>query len=332
MASTVNSAFSEFLSDTVRLNESIASSARTSRDNLIKNINGFSGNEDFFNVYSDRNLNFGSFARHTKIRPLDDIDIMVCLSARNGDENRTYIESSGCIYISGIGFDRANGLLTPNSNYLNSTKVINRLISKLSDLGDYRKAEMHKNHESATLQLKSYTWNYDIVPCFYTDTGYYLIPDGNGNWKKTDPRVDNNRTTEINQKHKGKLLDVIRLMKYWNSRKHTIRIGSYLLECMILSLYDQKAEKENYWVDLELRDLLKALSTSILYSVPDPKGFQGELNTFSWDERKKISDALLLSHYNAVEAASLEITDKNHKAAINKWKEVLGPNFPDYTD
>lgn len=67
--------------------------------------------------------------------------------------------------------DRKNRLLTEGTSYLNSTKVINRLVSKLSDLNDYDKAELHKNHEAATLKMKSYTWNFDIVPCFYTTGG-----------------------------------------------------------------------------------------------------------------------------------------------------------------
>lgn len=88
-----------------------------------------------------------------------------------------------------------------------ATKVINCFISKLSDLQDYSKAEMYKNHEAATIQLKSYTWNFDIVPCFYTDTDFYLIPDDSGNWKKIAPRIDNERITNINQKHNGKLFE-----------------------------------------------------------------------------------------------------------------------------
>lgn len=61
---------------------------------------------------------------------------------------------------------------------------IYRFISKLADLNDYSKAEMHKNQEAATLKMKSYTWNFDIVPCFYAKENFYLIPDGSGNWKK----------------------------------------------------------------------------------------------------------------------------------------------------
>lgn len=328
MATTVNNAFSEFMKEKVNLDQEKTKTARSSRDNLIDNIKGFSGDTDFFVVYKDKILRFGSFERCTKIRPIDDIDLMLCLS---GEGTRTYMQSGDVFYINGSDSDSENGLMTDNTNYLNSTKVINRFITKLSDLQDYSKAEMHKNHEAATLQLKSYTWNFDIVPCFYTYTDFYLIPDGSGNWKKTDPRIDNERITDINQKHNGKLLELVRLVKYWNNRKVTIRIGSYLLECMILQKYESKEASEKWWIDLEFIDLLKYLSSAILSDVDDPKGIQGNLNSFCGDDRCKISDALTNAYNKAVEASNKELNDKDQKGAIMKWREVLGNDFPEYT-
>ena len=328
MAITVNNAFAEFMKENVNLDQEKTKTARSSRDNLIDNIKGFSGDTDFFMVYKDRILRFGSFERRTKIRPIDDIDLMLCLS---GEGTRTYTQSGDVFYINGNDSDFRNGLITNNTNYLNSTKVINRFITKLSDLQDYSKAELHKNHEAATLQLKSYTWNFDIVPCFYTDTDFYLIPNGYGNWKKTDPRIDNERITDINQKHNGKLLELIRLVKYWNNRKVTIKIDSYLLECMILQRYEIKEASEKWWIDLEFRDLLKYLSTAILSDVTDPKGVQGNLNYFCWDDRRKISVALINAYSKAAEASNMELNDKDQKGAIMKWREVLGNDFPEYT-
>lgn len=327
MATTVNNAFAEFMKEKVNVEQEKAKIARSSRDNLIDNIKEFSGDTDFFEVYKDKILRFGSFERRTKIRPIDDIDLMICLS---GEGMRTYMESGEVFYINGSNSDSTNGLMTDDTRYLNSTKVINRFISKLSDLQDYSKAEMHKNHEAATLQLKSYTWNFDIVPCFYTDADFYLIPDGSGNWKKTDPRIDNKRITEINQKHNGKLLDLIRLVKYWNNRKVAIRIGSYLLECMILRKYENENTFENWWIDLEFIDSLKYLSSAILSDVNDPKGIQGNLNSFCRDDRYKISEALTNAYNKAVEASNME-RDKDQKSAITKWREILGSNFPEYT-
>ena len=327
MATTVNNAFDEFMRDTVNLDPSKTTTARSSRDNLFSNIEGFSGDDDFFNVYSTRNLKFGSFARHTKIRELDDIDLMVCLSA---DGTRTYTESTDCIYIVGNDSDSSNGLLS-NTIYLNSTKVINRFISKLSDLNDYSKSEMHKNQEAATLKLKSYTWNFDIVPCFYTTEEFYLIPDGSGNWKKTNPCIDSDRITSINQKHNGKLLNLIRLVKYWNNRKITLKIPSYLLECMILNRYDDMNVPESWWIDLQFKDTLSYLSNAILKDINDPKEIQGNINTFDCNDRDKISKALKAAYDKAKEAVTFELDDNDKKAAINKWQEILGSDFPEYT-
>ena len=312
----------------VNLDSDITSKARKSRDNLIDNINSFSDNDDFFSIYQDKNLKFGSFARRTKIRELDDIDLMICLSAEG---TRTYTEALDCIYINGNDSDKNNELLSYGTKYVNSTKVINRFISKLADLNDYSKAEMHKNQEAATLKMKSYTWNFDIVPCFYAKDDFYLIPDGSGNWKKTDPRIDNERTTELNQKHNGNLLNLIRLVKYWNKRKVTISINSYLLECMILNIYDSIDTSDNWWIDIEFKNTLYKLSESIKKDVEDPKGIQGNINQFDWADRKKISDALYKAYKKAVEARSYE-DDKKQKEAINKWREVFGSNFPKYTE
>ncbi len=328
MATTVNNAFAKFMKEKVNIDQEKTRIARLSRDNLINNIKGFSGDEDFFEIYNDKILRFGSFERRTKIRPIDDIDLMLCLS---GEGRRTYIQTGDVFYINGSDSDLKNGLMTDKTNYLNSTKVINRFIYKLSDLQDYSKAEMHKNHEAATLQLKSYTWNFDIVPCFYTDRNFYLIPDGFGNWKKTDPRIDNKHIADINQRHNGNLLELIRLVKYWNNRKVTIKIDSYLLECMIIKKYENKEVYDDWWIDFEFKDLLKYLSSAILLNVDDPKGIQGNLNPFSWGDRCKIRGALINAYNKAVEASNMEINDKNQKGAIMKWGEVLGNDFPKYT-
>lgn len=327
MATTVNNAFEEFMRDSVNLIPEKTSMARRSRDNLINNINGFSEEDDFFSIYSNKNLKYGSFARKTKIRELDDIDLMICLSAEGV---RTYVEYTDCIYMFGSDADRRNGLITSGTDYLNSTKIINRFIKKLSALSDYSKAELHKNQEAVTLQLKSYTWNFDIIPCFYTDREFYLIPDGAGNWKKTDPRIDSNRITEINQKHNGKLLELIRLVKYWNNRKVTLKIGSYLLECMILEIYENMSASNKWWIDLEFKDVLYRLSEAIKYDINDPKGMQGNINNFDIYDRIKISNALCMAHEKAAEAANYE-RQGDQKRAIETWGDILGLEFPEYT-
>ena len=96
MAKTVISAFSEFLKDKVNLDPDISKTARTSRDWLIDQIHTFTAKDDeFHSFYQDKDIFFVSFARKTKKRALDDIDIMIGLSGDGG----TYYEYSDRIEI-----------------------------------------------------------------------------------------------------------------------------------------------------------------------------------------------------------------------------------------
>ena len=115
-------------------------------------------------------------------------------------------------------------------------------------------------------------------------------------------------------------------------RKITLTIGSYLLECMILEIYEGKAIADTWWIDLEFKNVLDSLSTLIKYDVEDPKGIQGNINNFSWDDRLKISNALHEAYNKACDAISFEVNDKNQEKAINKWREVFGSAFPKYDE
>lgn len=114
MAKSVTSAFSEFLRDSVNLDPSDTQKARNSRDNLIGNLNSFSGHDGFFVIYDSKNLKFGLFARRTKIRPIDDIDIILCFSA---EETRKYVETSSGIDIIASENDKQNQLFEFNQGY-----------------------------------------------------------------------------------------------------------------------------------------------------------------------------------------------------------------------
>lgn len=334
MATTVDGAFSEFMKDKVNLDSEDTRKARTSKGNLIDNIHTLGGKDHFFNLYSEKDISFGSFARKTKIRPLDDIDIMICISA----DTSTYCEYSDRFEIT---VNSKNSPQTTccnaNSEILNSTKVINKFISELSLLYDYKNAELHKRGEAATLQLKSYTWNFDIAPCFFTTPtsdgkAYYLIPDGSGNWKKTDPTKDRDKISEVNQTHDGRMLDTIRIIKYWNNRPTMPFIPSYTLECLLVSYFDNMTSTASEYIDFRFRDALYHISQSIYYSVNDPKGIQGDLNTLSFEEQKKISDRAFSDYNKAVEAVNFETQDRDYKASIKKWGTILGSNFPIYTE
>ena len=166
MAQTVDSAFNEFNRDSVNLNPDRTTKAISSRDWLWGQLNTLDSKEDldFPFKYQDKHIKFGSFARKTKIRELDDIDIMFCLTANGA----TYLQSGSVYYIhTPNAGDRLKKL--SDNDVLNSRKVVNKVKNSLSKIEHYKSAELHSRGEAATLSLQSYEWVFDIVPCFYTD-------------------------------------------------------------------------------------------------------------------------------------------------------------------
>lgn len=331
MAKTVTSAFNEFLKEKVNLDSEVSSTARSSRNWLIDQIHKFIDKDEYFpTFYKDIDTGFGSFARKTKKRELDDIDIMIGLSGQGS----TYCEYSDRIEI--VVPDSATTLkklCNDNTDILNSRKVINKFISNLEKIDQYKKAEIRLNQQAAVLNLTSYTWSYDIVPCFLTKEDiygktYYLIPDGKGNWMKTDPRIDRERVSTVNQRLNGNVLNVIRIMKYWNKRPTMPSMQSYLLENMILNYYDTAYSCSEY-VDIEIPNLLSYISTNIFNSVNDPKGIQGDLNTLSWEDKVKISNRAYSDYNKSIEARNFE-SNNDYKSSIEKWREIFGGEFPKY--
>lgn len=332
MTTSIITAFNEFQENSVNLDSEQTKAARSSRNWLIDRIHEFDGKyDDFPRLYNDKDIGFGSFARNTKKRPLDDIDMMICMSA----DEASYTEYSGTVEITvPDSSKRLRALCFDDSNKLSSRKVINKFIDKLKGISQYDNAEIHRNQEACTLKLKSYDWNFDVVPCFFTAEDlagktYYIIPDGMGNWKKTDPRIDKDKTTRINKKHEGNILNIIRIIKYWNKRPTMPSMSSYLLENIILDYFDGKDTTASSFVDVEIPNLLQHINTQVFYPVYDPKGIQGDLNTLSTDERDKISSRAY-SDYVKAEAAREHERKDEIKSCFTKWQEIFGSEFPKY--
>lgn len=193
LATTVNNAFAEFMRDIVNLDPDVVSEARTSRDNLLDNIAEFDDKDGFFDLCDSFNVHFGSFARKTKCCDLDDVDLMIGIAANGA----TYYSDDPWdeVRITASTTNAAQKDCTREDGTLNSTQVSNKFKKKLESVREYSRSEIRRNGEAIILNLKSKEWSFDIVPCFHTvqesnGRSYYLIPNGNGNWKKTAPDKD----------------------------------------------------------------------------------------------------------------------------------------------
>nr|WP_294896250.1 hypothetical protein [uncultured Pedobacter sp.] len=331
MANNVTQALNEFLANTVRLDTGRSDTAKSSRDYLKGQILKFPDDDDFPKLHPDGVLDYGSFSRKTKIRPLDDIDMMVILHGQSGTFNELYDNIEITVHPDA---KTLVNLCDANSAILNSRKVIEKFKASLGNITVYGKADINRNMEAATLKLDSYEWIFDIVPCFLTTAdasgkSFYLIPDGSGNWKKSDPRFDKERMRRTNAMQNISVLDIIRLFKYWTGRATMPTIKSYFLENLILNYYNSGVTSSTYAPN-EIPNVLAYIYHNIHNALSDPKGFQGDINHLTWDEREKIKNKAAKDYHIAKAALEFE-TNNNMRESINKWREIFGDSFPQYT-
>lgn len=331
MATNVNEAFDQFMKNSVRLDTTRSDVAKNSKKTLVGEIEKFPDDGKFLLLHPDISIDYGSFSRKTKIRPLDDIDLMIVLHAEGNSRNE-YSDRIEILVPPGV--TRQLALCNDGTNVLNSIKVINKFKEYLYNVSFYEKADIKRNQEAVTLNLKSYEWVYDIVPCFITaplpdGKTFYLIPDGKGNWKATDPRIDKKRTENINASQEISVLDAIRIIKYWTKRPTMPTMKSYFLENLILNYYASGVTSSKY-IDIEIPKLLAYIYHNVHSNLNDPKGFQGNINHLTYEERNTIQAKAQTDYNAAIEARQFEI-DGKIKESIQKWGTIFGGEFPAYT-
>ena len=333
MSRTVSSAFNLYRSTIVDLEDGDSDSAKASRDYLVGQIIRIASTvDDFPRLYHDNlYLPFGSFARKTKFRPLDDVDILQLLYGYSG----TAIWYAPNTYEIRIYDQEAPLWRLADNGLVNSTRVLNKFKAELEDVPNYNGTEINRHGEAVVVDLSSYDWSFDVVPGFAVSDGYggidhYLIPDGNGRWKRTDPRKDQDLTTRVNQYHNGQILPLIRVMKYWNEHNgYAPTIGSYYLETMLLKGFEYQTPLTD--VKSGIITAFKILQSSVLTTCNDPKGLDKPLDAdLDFTDRITFSVATgkmaeRLSNVLISELLGL------HEDAIRVWQSVF-PDFPGYQE
>lgn len=326
MSSTSRVNFNDFIKNNISLDPAVTEVARSSRDFLYSQLKALpSKAENFPRLYPEKEIfNYGSFSRKTKIRLLDDIDFMLIFAA----DGATYNDVLGQVKIS-IPEEAKNLFnLLGTDGFLSSKKVANKIKNNISKVSQYRNAEIRSNQEAVILNLSSYHWSFDIIPAFITSEetdgrSYYLIPDGNGHWKKTDPRIDKERTTNVNKDRDLNVLEFIRIIKYWNKIQN-LNISSYLMENLVLKYVETHNTSSSR--KHELSNFFTHLTEAIYYQVADPKGIQGDLNTLDVSKRQSVSNKASQSA-KAIRSA-LEFEGISEYALADKqWRIVFGDSY-----
>lgn len=325
--------FNSFRSETVDLDSNDVSGARRSRDWLQNQVFQIAKNDNLMPRLAGKFMNFGSFARKTKVRPLDDVDLMIMLNGKDtqieqdfGHTNRYRLKVTSQ--------SAPNSYISDEEDYINSTVILNRLKKGIQSIPQYSNSSVKRNGVAVVLTLSSYDWNFDLVPTFPVGdsgggTSFYIIPDGNGYWMRTDPRVDQSNVSGANAKQNFNLLPLIRLIKFWNSYSRVApKLGSYYLETMLINEFKFGfPEIPNLRAGVPLA--FKALNSQLLLPCQDPKGFDGDIANFvSWETKVKVREKALERAKWAEFALNYEGQNDNENAIY--WWGMVFPGFPKY--
>ncbi|MGI0488512.1 hypothetical protein ACN4EK_24135 [Pantanalinema rosaneae CENA516] len=332
MVYTVWSAFNQFRQNTVDLDPNAVKVARSSRDHLFEQIERLAQNNVGFPKLQGSFLPFGSFARRAKTRPLNDIDLLILLKG-NGLEVQQAWSSLYTYRLKLVNSKAPLAFFVDEYGYINSTRILNSFKSNLSLVSSYQKAELKRSMQAVVLNLKSYSWVYDIVPAVPVEgydgkISYFLIPDGAGNWIRTDPRTDSKNITEVSLKHNGKFLPTMRLLKYWNFRVHKPRLASYYFETLAIKVFQYAPAIEDY--PKAIKYFFDYCPSYLQSSCPDPKGLGSNLDeNVTWETKTKVVQAMNGASKLAT-AAFIHEARAEQKQAIACWRQVFGSEFPIY--
>lgn len=332
MATSVEGAFGEFRRDHVDLDPNDAATARSSRDYLQKQLIALAARDTTFPRMRGEFVASGSFARHTKIRPLDDIDFFAVMNAEGATEVASS-STAGTYWLKPGNNTQALSQLTDSFGYISSTRVMNKFKAGLTAVPSYSKAEVKRDGEAVRLQLLSYTWNFDIVPALAVHdsqgtTTHYLMPNGSGDWMRSDPRKDSDDTMKANQNHNGLMLPVIRLIKYWNRRPICPRLQSYYVETLCLKVFSGHPALSS--LTDGLRIFFRDAPHWLWVPCPDPKGFGPNLDAaVDATVKRKVEDAMKTAAAHVANALSYQQGGQTRQA-LSSWQSLFGSDFPQY--
>ena len=341
---SVSQSFEELLTNEINIAEGIRSIASKSQQHLREFLDGESSRDQSFpSILKSIDSDFlgGSFARHTKVRPLDDIDIYLPLDGAA----LFYVAHDGTPLPYWVASDRLafyNVLLEPRwaiGSLVSSSKLIDGFAAVLKRR--FPNTSIKPDGQAVNVRMtqgasdSSDGLGYDVVPCFSlapkvgSGQSFYLIADGNNGWIRTNPRIDAN-VADVLQDSNGKIFrKVVKIIKYWNLEALDGALSSYFIELAIARLF---------WARNVNSESLTKLSYGVavgFWAVQQAVANGGQLPWLDGAPHVVPGTALAGHRLRLSSSTSLacgaweDEKARRFVSATAKWKQVFGPSFPD---
>jgi hypothetical protein len=334
---TAATAFERFLDEQINIGAGTRSRASTSQNHLREFLIGEHDRDAKFpRILQTNDADFlgGSFARHSKIWPLDDIDVYFPIDGqdlvyRRGSLRLPYSALSDHV-------DLFNPLLNAgdrwvNGPYVSSKKLIDGFAKVLSR---HYPAETRVRRAGEAVNVKLTDLGFDVVPCFSLspdspgDAHIYLIPDGHDGWIQTNPRIDIGVSDELQSRNGKTFGRAVKLVKWWNEQRFASRFESYYVELAIMRGFAAK----NQW-----GEFLSSVSDAVALGFESLRDAAGAGDQAPWlhssppVERGPIStDELQV--LDTVATAAREAVNAEHRGlsdqSLKVWGLIFGESFP----
>ncbi len=257
--------------------------------------NGFDVKMDFLS---------GSYRRHTKTKPLKDVDVIFVLT-----ETEKWRRDKPPIEM----LQAFEGCLKRQCTEENQVEISRRAVTV-----EFEKNYYPDDHEGKVLSI-------DAVPALECGSEVYEIPDKvTGTWIKTNPEKHREQATAKNKELDGQWVPLVKMAKGWNrANKRPIK-PSFLIEVMAEELVE--APFSTY--PNEVRNFFSAMEANIDRVWPDPAKLGPPVSDqMTPDLIKEARKALQEAQRKAALAARAEGTGRQGEA-LQIWREILGDYFP----
>ena len=250
-----------------------------------------------------RDFLFGSYSRHTKTKPLKDVDIMFVLS----DEEKVWGNKPPIDILQAFAECLKN-------NY--SDERVN--IDSRSVTVTFEKSYYVEGHEGKILSI-------DAVPAFEFGGGTFEIPDlTSGDWIKTNPEKHSQLSSSKNDEIEGHWVPLVKMVKSWNRANDDPIKPSFLIEVMSLQLVDSPFS--NY--PDEIRNLFATMQASMDKIWHDPAGLGPPVSSQMTSNQSQKAENMLQEAQRKTTLARREESNGRQGAALQVWRDILGHYFP----
>jgi hypothetical protein len=249
----------------------------------------------------DRDFLTGSYVRHTKTKPLRDVDIMIVL------QDRSYLDR------------HPRDVLEAVRAHLAPLYGDNRVVSD-------RRAVRVDFGVAVVDDLSEEVVSFDVVPAF-TDGDHYLIPDDLlAEWIPTNPEIHKQLATTANKDFSEQWKPLVKMIKTWNNHQGKPIDPSFLVEVMALDILTGQWTGDR---PRELRQFFATAARRISERWKDPAGLGPDISDVLHDDAAALAEAqtaLLQAEKACTGAMNLQRAGRIGEA-LSAWQDLLGPAF-----